>query len=381
MQKQRGGPSAPVLAACLIGIAVGLAACRTAARSYIEPDSRAVLQAHLSHGLGESPFDSPLVRDSLAAAVVLATRDCAAVSSLQVRFGSADGDVRIFHQLEEAGLIERRGARFCAAFPIVIGDRQERYARITADLADMAYDEIAADLATLLDDIRERGWEHWGYHFVWSQLFDSQFAWAEMVTRELVPPLAPVEAWVIYPPHPYRSGTNYYPDAELRDYWLMVSWRAGGANTTDPVGKVWDLLYRAGIEGQPLDERGRNELRQLGMLDEGGSIEFPVIREGDPLHTGLKAAARRYVEYLANHLPYEALVEITGTNRQKAFAMAYHDVSWGIVDRLHGYSMIHVPTGLAASHDEGRPSMRGVFAAAPVYPPFVELVLAALEAR
>jgi hypothetical protein len=35
--------------------------------------------------------------------------------------------------------------------------------------------------------------------------------------------------------------------------WLMVSWRAGGANTTDPVAKVWDLLYRAGIEGRLLN--------------------------------------------------------------------------------------------------------------------------------
>jgi hypothetical protein len=376
-----GGLLASMLGASLMAATARVQSCGTVTQAEKEPDPRAVLQAHLSHGLGESPFDSPLIHDSLAAAIIVAARDCPAVLALQRRYGVDDEEGGLLERLRDARLVEERDERLCAAFPIVTAEMQDRYVRLTDAVAQAAYDDLAADLTALLDLIRERGWRDWEYHFVWSQLFDSQFAWAEMVTRELVPPLTPVFAWVVFPSHAFRSGTNYYPDTELRDYWLMVTWRAGGANTTDPVGRTWELLYRAGIHQQPVDDRERHELEELGILGSDGTIEFPVIRQGDPLHTLLHETARRYVQYLARHLPYEGLAEVGGVNRQQAFAMAYHDISWGILDRLSRSALIYTPPALKRQEQEAGQSMRGVFAAAPAYPPFVDLILAALVPR
>ncbi len=369
---------APMLAAALTAAAAGIQSCGGDSQAAIEPDPRVVLQAHLSHGLGESALDSPLIHDSLAAAMIVAARDCPEVSALQTRYEVGDEEGGLLERLTDARLVEQRGERLCAAFPIVTGERRDRYVRLTDAVAEAAYDDLATDLSALLDLIRERGWHEWEYHFVWSQLFDSQFAWTELVTGGLVPPLAPVFAWVVFPSHAFRSGTNYYPDTELRDHWLMVTWRADGANTTDPVGNSWELLYRAGINGQPIDDRERHELAELGILGNEGMIDFPVIRQGDPLHTLLRESARRYVQYLARHVPHEDLTEIAGVNRQQAFAMAYHDISWGILERLSGSALIYTPATLTRQEQEERPSMRGVFAAAPVYPPFVDLILAAL---
>jgi hypothetical protein len=59
----------------------------------------------LSHGLGESPFDSPLAGDSLAAVVVLATRDCPDASSLRSQFALPENELSTLDHLERAGLV------------------------------------------------------------------------------------------------------------------------------------------------------------------------------------------------------------------------------------------------------------------------------------
>lgn len=383
MRRRLVGRPVLLLTVCLATVPAGLASCAGAALDAVEPDPRVVLQSHLSHGLGESPFDSPLVRDSLAAAIVVAAADCPSAGAIAARFGLTDEGGRLLLQrLGDARLLEARGDRLCSAFPIITGKAWNRYATLTAAAAEAAHLEIGPDLTTLLELIRERGWQEWEYHFIWSQLFDSQVAWTELVTRELVPPLAPVVAWVAYPGHGFRSGTNYYPDTELRSHWLMVSWRGGGMNTTGPIARTWELLYRSGIEGQPIGAREQQELAALGVVGDGGTVEFPVIQDGDTLQALLQSTARRYVDHLAAHLPHQEIMEAAGAGRPQAFVMAYHDVSWEILGRLSRSGAIHTPVALMRREPGVEPAtLRGVFAAAPVHAPFVDLILAAIASQ
>ena len=54
---------------------------------------------------------------------------------------------------------------------------------------------------------------------------------AAMMEGGRVPRLSSVIVWVVYPPHPFKSGTNYYPYTEIRDQLLGVTWRPGAADT------------------------------------------------------------------------------------------------------------------------------------------------------
>jgi hypothetical protein len=49
-------------------------------------------------------------------------------------------------------------------------------------------------------------------------------------------PLSSVIVWVVYPAHPFKSGTNYFPDNEIRDQMLAVTWRPRAADTAGRVG-------------------------------------------------------------------------------------------------------------------------------------------------
>jgi hypothetical protein len=365
----------------LLSVASLLWTCDSPDSALLPADPRVILQAHLSHGVGESLFDSPLVHDSLAAAMVVHARECAPADALWgLAEDTADGG-RLLEQLRSDGLITIREGQACATFPILLAEEQATYARVTHDVAEEALEVLSTDLVALTGLLDERGWREWQYHFVWSQLFDSQFAWTEMMQRSLVPPLDHVLAWAIYPDHPYRSGTNYYPDSELRDHWLIVTWRPEAANTLGLIGASWEIIYGAALEGRSMSREEQTRFADLGLVDDTGQLRIPILRSGDPLHDLLKSVAVRYIAFLEQRVPLDSLVALTGVDRQYTFAMVYHDISWGIVGELVGSGRIDVPAALKRGESQGEPSMRGVAAVTPVYAPFADLIRAAIESQ
>jgi hypothetical protein len=305
-------------------------------------------------------------------------RKCLPTANLGDLVGAPD-PAPYLDQLRAAGLVVDRDQMTCTSFPVLIDDEQAAYARLTADLAMEAFDTLSPDLTDLLGQIQTLGWSEWQYHFIWSQLFDSQTAWSTMMERGLVPPLGQVIAWSVYPDHPFRSGTNYYPDDELRDHWLMVTWRPDARNTITEVGAHWRELFALALDGNRSSPAAIDALLQVGLADSAGVVALPVLSQSDPLLESLKAVADRYVEYLERHMPLDSLMAVTGVGRRYTFAMAYHDVSWDIVGRLVRAGRFNVPGALAASSAGDSPSMRGVAAIVPAEQRFTRLIRAALE--
>jgi hypothetical protein len=365
-----------------LGVAVILlSGCDRGGTTALPADPRVILEAHLSHGIGDSPFDSPLVHDSIAAEMIVRARECRPADRLRALHPDSAEGAHLLERLQTDRLVVIREDRVCSTFPVLLGDARDRYAAITSEVAEEATGQFTEDLSAITELVGARGWVEWQYHFVWSQLFDSQRAWTEMMRRGLVPPLGRLIAWVVYPAHPLRSGTNYYPDTELRDHWLMVTWRAGAANTVGLVAGSWETIYRAALGGGALTTAERTSLAQLGLVDSIGRLQVPVLRDGDPLLGILQAAAGRYVAFLERRMPLDKLLPLSRVDRHHTFAMAYHDISWGVIDRLIRSGRIGVPPALERATHDTAASMRGVAALTPVYPPFVELIRAAVEAR
>jgi hypothetical protein len=368
------------LAVALFGfVATVLGSCHAGGISAPPADPRVILAAHISHGIGDSPFDSPLVHDSSAAELIVRAADCTTAARLRRLHPE---DTGLLERLQSAGLLVMREGRVCTAFPLLIHERQERYAAVTAEIAEEAVTELSSDFSQITALVRQRGWSDWEYHFLWSQLFDSQFAWTTMMRRQLVPPLGHLIAWVVYPDHPFRSGTNYFPDTELRDHWLMVTWRAGGANTVGIIGGSWELVYGAALAGRALSEVERRGLAQINLVDVRGDALVPLLRDADPLLERLRSAAERYVGFLERRMPLERLVALSRTDRQHAFAMAYHDISWDILERLNRAGGLAVPAALERrAATSGSSSMVGVVTVSPVHAEFADLIRAAIQSR
>ncbi len=348
------------------------------ARASLPADPRAILAARVSRGVGGPSFDSSLVRDSLTALLLVQARRCERVGVLRrIAHDTAPGGRRL-EQLVSRGLIAYRQGEACTTFPILINARQAAYATLTHEVAKQALRPIAAGLHTVFRRLDERGWKEWRYHFVWSELLDSPFVRGELLGRDLVPPLDQPVAWVIYPEHPFRSGTGYYPQDASRDYWLAVTWRAGAADTRAELGTSWELIYRASLNRGALSSEELMTLDRLGLLDAQAEVSLPVLQPGDSLLDVLHDTAIRYVEFLERRLPMDSLMALTGVARQSTFAMAYRDVGWWIMQELVRGGEVVAPPALQPGA-AGDASLRGVAAVIPAYGAFADRLRAAVR--
>jgi hypothetical protein len=340
------------------------------------PVSRVVLQAHLSHGIGASPFDSDVWHDEVNATLVMRSRSGTTTAELQQVTGDQQDLSARLIKLERDGFLRRAGDRVRTAFPILVGQARTSYFELVSLAAASIENTMRAEWQGLLQALSARGWAAWAYHFVWSQTMDSGFAWAPMMEQQLVPPLSQVVVWVVYPAHSFKSGTNYYPDTELRDQMLAVTWRPGAADTVSRVGREWQTLLPGALTGMTTPE-GRERLRALDLIGGDGAVKVPVVKRSDGLYTRLQNLGEQHVRLVAQHLPLARLRSLTGVDDRMTFTMAYHDVSWDVLRRMVESGMLSMPAALRDRADDTA-SMAGVCAVIDSHPAFLAALKKAL---
>jgi hypothetical protein len=200
-----------------------------------------------------------------------------------------------------------------------------------------------------------------------------------MMAQNLVPPLSQLIVWVIYPQHAYKSGTNYFPDTEIRDRMLAVTWRPGAADTVSRVGRLWPDIWSAGVSAD-LTPAGVERLRAIGLVDQAGGLHMPVIRRGDGLYERLERLGAEHVRLMRTHLPLSDLRRITQAGDTVAFAMAYHDVSWELLRGMVERGMLPLPPALRAGAPATVP-LTGVSGLVDAHPAFVAELKKALGIR
>jgi hypothetical protein len=314
--------------------------------------------------------------DPTNAALIVRARGGATAADLRLIAGGEKDLASRLASLQKHGFLRRDGTIVRTAFPILIGRDRERYMRIVSDAAARIEPETRSQWQALIDRVSAAGWGEWAYHFVWSQTMDSGFTWAPMMEEQRVPPLSALIVWVVYPAHPFKSGTNYFPDTELRDRMLAVTWRPGAANTIERVGREWLAVWSAGVNGRATaDERSR--LAALGLVGDDGQIHVPLVKKEDALYARLEALGREHVRLVAKHLPIPELRALSGADDKVTFAMAYHDVSWEIVSRMVDAGMFAPPAALRQGPSDDV-LMRGVCGVVDAHPVFLRELKKAL---
>jgi hypothetical protein len=361
-----------------VRLAVGAALCATLAgcrAERIQPapmqydvDPRTVLRAQLSHGIGASVLDDLLWEDSAHAALLVASASGRAEADLIRLAERPDSGRARVGRLLERGLLVRNNEHLRSSFPILVGRRAEDYYRLVDATAQAAMIAVLPALDSVLDVVKSRGWEDWSYHFLWSQVLDSQFAWAEMVGRGMVPPLTTVVAWVVYPAHPWKTGTNYVPE-EAADYFMAISWTPQGSSLSNLYAD-WRPIYESAVARSSVSATAADRLRALNLLAADGTPLMPVIGAGDPLYGQLQSLASRVLTQMTEHLPLAELEMLTGLEHRLLFAMAYHDIGWGMLRLAADSGRVQRPPALT---DSVATDMRGAAAIIQLHPPFLEL--------
>ncbi len=134
-------------------------ACDGSDSASLPADPRVILQAHLSHGIGENPLESPLTQDSLAAAMIVRARECAPADLLRGLAPDTAHGGRLLERVRSDGLIDIREGQACTTFPILVNEEQATYAMVTYEVAEDALKVLSSDLIELAGLVDERGWK------------------------------------------------------------------------------------------------------------------------------------------------------------------------------------------------------------------------------
>jgi len=353
--------------ACLL---LMLATTVASAQTELPEDPREVLKASISFGAGTDLMDNPLLRDRLNAEILLRARNDPRENRLCTELGDTAEVVTRIQSLVDAHLLLRHNGHIRPAFPLIIGAQRSNYLALIDATARRVERRLGDRLPALLEKLRARGWSEWEYHFVWSQWLDSQFVWADMLASHRSLPLSSARSWVLYPHQPMMSGTNFYPESDVKDYWLLVTWRSEASDTTGRIGGHWKALMDSALSGAPVAASDHADLADAGLLDQEGRAVIPMVRADDPLLRELRASADIYFAALVEELPATKLAHLLNVDPQFAWTISYHEVAFALLERWVRAGKIHLPAALqTGTHNSG---LRGTAALVPVYPPFLK---------
>ncbi len=241
-------------------------------------------------------------------------------------------------RLERGNLIRKADGRYTLAFPAVIGEKRdqlreyaEQAARNLVPLSEKMIARIRVNLA---------GRDEMLYHVMWSVVMDGSPAWvaarAEM-NKQIESGDTSIynKAWLLYPSHPFRAGTNSYGSSSGH---LQITW---SRNTPSPgdirriISQHESQLIQAIEQNSPIASAdSRNALGKYGLVDKGGKVRLYAVKRDSEAANVYRDLGGQFGRQMMNHLDVAKVVDMLGVSPGIAFVIAYHEICWQLLQDL-----------------------------------------------
>lgn len=256
-------------------------------------------------------------------------------------------------RLERGNLIKKVGGSYTLAFPAVVGGKRDRlriYAEQAAGQMVPFGEKMIAQIRSHLD-----GRDEMLYHVLWSVVMDGDPAWDTARTEmnkkiEAGDTSTENKAWLLYPSHPFRAGTNSYNSSSGL---LQITW---SRNTPRPdvIGRV--LSQYTNQLTQAIEQNiaitsaeVKDALSKYGLVDERGNVHFYTIQsDSDTAAVYMKLGAEFGRQMMAN-LDVNRVAEMLEVSPGIAFVIAYHEICWQLLQELTEKKVLEVPSIVAKS--------------------------------
>ena len=275
--------------------------------------------------------------------------------------GIADLQQRL-ERLERGNLIRKADGRYTLAFPAVIGEKRDRLrkyaeqaARKLVPLSEKMIAQIRANLA---------GRDEMLYHVMWSVVMDGGPAWdaarAEM-NKQIKSGNTSTEnkAWLLYPSHPFRAGTNSYGSSSGR---LQITW---SRNTPSPnairgiISQHENQLVQAIEQNSPVASADAgNALGKYGLVDERGKVRLYAIKRDSEAANVYRDLGEQFGRQMMNHPDVAKVVNMLGVSPGVAFVIAYHEICWQLLQDLAEKKVLEVYGNVAKAGTEASEAYR-----------------------
>jgi len=262
------------------------------------------------------------------------------------QLGKADLHDRLV-RLERGGLIKKSEERYRLAFPAIVGQKRaqlQKYAEQAAirllPLGEKMIAEIRAHL---------KGQDEMLYHILWSIVMDGPFAWntakAEL-SRQITTGDTSIEnkAWLIYPHHPFRAGTNSY---NISLGHLRITWSPNTPSPTAIYGTILQYqndLVEAIEQKRPIESTGAKEsLRKYGLVDDAGKVNIYTLESNSEVVNISSSLSAEFSRQLTANLDVIELADMLDVSPGAALVVAYHEICWQLLQSLAEKKTLEIP--------------------------------------
>lgn len=253
-------------------------------------------------------------------------------------------------RLHEGKIIRQHNGRYYLAFPVVMGRTRTSLQKLV--------EKAALQLLPVSEKIMQKiephleGREEMLYHVLWSVIMDGQVAWntAKMELNQAAQTgNTTIEntAWLVYPNHPYRCGTNGYGDSDVQ---ILIT----HSPNTPPPNAVYGTLNKYKNElthslsvGRPIENvEAKKALVEYGFVDDQGTVQVYVVHLGDIDSEVIQEFGRLGHEFgheVMAHLDIQEVIDILAVSPGKALVIAYHELCYEVLKQLASRGTLDVP--------------------------------------
>lgn len=258
--------------------------------------------------------------------------------------------------LERAKLVRRTGGHYELAFPAIIGERQEQLTELVTGVAD----ELLPMAEKMIEDIRPHlnGREEMLYHVLWSYVMDGRLTWQTLVSNLAAQVNATTveidgTAWVIYPSHPHRAGTNIYG---VPSGVLTITWSPGGPlpNVVRDAMKGYESdLIASALNGKAVEEESVAEaLAPYGCIGSNGMSRIAVWKPDSGAARVGAALAAKYAQEVMARLDFANVADMLDVTPAQALVIAYHELCYELLGQLEAKGALDIPKVTVGSPEE-----------------------------
>lgn len=240
--------------------------------------------------------------------------------------------------LEVGGLIDRTKGKWKCTIPILDEEQTDSLRIISKEIAKSMYAKTKNDFVSLVQTIKDMGFENNALSLVFSYLLDGRM-WTRLVLFDDINNHAGWSGcyWILYEPRKdLKFGTNGFGDMNL----ILTYLNSEVSPSSNTMNNSADEISRYGRIKNP---KLISQLIPYGLTNSDGEIQFPIItKQQDCFHQVIEKLVNSISSELKNNCSNIA-AQYDINNEKVAIVILYHEVMWYLMDNLIQDNVLHIP--------------------------------------
>lgn len=259
-------------------------------------------------------------------------------------------------KLQTGKIVRKINTHYYLAFPAIVGEKRAEFQKLVTQTGLKLLPTTQKMIQEIMPHIEND--REMLYHVLWSIVMDGPIAWdttlAELQAR-IKEGDTKIEntAWIIYPNHSFRCGTNGYGGSDSQVLYVSITWNQdpGLPNRIhSKISKYKSELIQSKATAQPVKAtEAKKALAEYGLVDDKGMCRAHIIDINSPAAKTYYKLGYEFGHGFMAHFDAEKVADILGVSPGQALVIAYHEVCYEILKQLATKDALKIPQKIEAN--------------------------------